>query len=154
MGLWDTVKGWFNIGGVSVKLRDVNPLVSKSKHQINGKVLLTTKTEKHVLSLNYKFVLRRTKGSGQDRESKDYTLGEASYDQPFDIKPGETKTFDFTIPYALEQSLKDMGGVLGAIGKIGAFATNEKDEYFVQAICDVKGTPFDPADKVPVTIVD
>ena len=43
MGLWSTIKGWFNIGGVTVKLKDVNPLVPKSGNTITGKVLLTTK---------------------------------------------------------------------------------------------------------------
>jgi hypothetical protein len=154
MGLWDTVKGWFNIGGVSVKLRDVNPMVPKSGNRIDGKVVLSSKSDKHVLKMHYKFVLERSTGRGNERETKEFVFGEATNDQPFDIKTGETKTLDFTIPYSLSKELKDMGGALGTLGKLGAFAANEKDDYYVIAVCDVKGTPFDPRDKVRVQVVD
>ncbi|HZT78887.1 MAG TPA: hypothetical protein VFA26_01590 [Gemmataceae bacterium] len=47
-----------------------------------------------------------------------------------------------------------MGGVPGAVGKLGAFARGEKLEYHLVAVCDVKGTPLDPSDRVAVTMVD
>ncbi len=40
------------------------------------------------------------------------------------------------------------------VGKLGAMAGGEKDEYFVIAKCDVKGTPLDPEVKFPVRVVD
>jgi len=60
----------------------------------------------------------------------------------------------FQLNYSVEKSLKDMGGVLGAIGKLGAFAAKEKLEYFVIAECSVKGTAMTPSDKVEVMLVD
>jgi hypothetical protein len=154
MGFWDTIKGWLNIGGVSVKLQGVSPTVSKAGHEIPGKVALTTKSDKHVLKLQYQLVLERTTGRGDDKKTEEVVLGESSMAQPFDIKTGETKTYEFVIPYSMEKSLQDMGGVLGAVGKLGAFASAEKLEYFVVAKADVKGTPFDPTDKVSVKVVD
>jgi hypothetical protein len=154
MGMLDTVKGWFNIGGVKVKIQDVNPMVPKAGNRITGKVSLTSKGDKQVVSMAYKFVLRRTSGRGEERKSKDYVLAQSKLDEPFGMKKGETKVLDFAIPYALEKSLKDMGGMLGAIGKIGAFAAKERDEYFVTAECGVKGTAFSPSARLPVTIVD
>src|SRR5262249_46308274 len=126
MGMWSTIKGWFNIGGVSVKLKDVNPLVPKSGNTITGKVLLTCKQGKQVVKLDYKFIMKKTTGRGNEKESKEFTLGETNFDQPFELKKDESKTLDFAINYAIEKALKDMGGVLGGIGKIAAFASNEK----------------------------
>jgi hypothetical protein len=154
MGLWSTIKGWFNIGGVSVKLKDVNPLVPKSGNTITGKVLLTSKDDKQVVKLDYKFIQKKTTGRGNEKETKEFTLGETTFDQPFEIKKDESKTLDFAINYSIEKSLKDMGGVLGGIGKIAAFASAEKLEYFVVAQAGVKGTAFGPSDRVPVQIVD
>jgi hypothetical protein len=154
MGLLDTIKGWFNIGGVSVKIQDVNPMVPKTGNKITGKVILSTKTDKEVKTMAYKLLLKRTTGRGNERKTKDYVLAQSGQDQPFELKKDETKTMDFTIPYSIEKSLKDMGGMLGAIGKIGAFAAAEKDEYFVVAECGVKGAAFSPSASVPVTIVD
>lgn len=154
MGFLDTVKGWLNIGGVKVKLQEVNPRVSRSGSQITGKVALTSKGDKQVLKLSYKFVMKKTTGRGDDKKVKDFTLAQVIRDEPFEIKTGESKTLEFSIPYSLEKNLKDQGGVLGAVGKFGAFAVGEKEEYFVVAECDVKGTALDPVDKIEVTLVD
>ena len=154
MGFLDTVKGWFNNGGVSVILQDVNPMVPKTGNKITGKVLLSTRTDKEVKNMAYKFVLKRTTGRGNEKKTTEYVLGQSGLNEPLELKKDETKTLDFTIPYSIEKSLKDMGGVLGAIGKIGAFAAAERNEYFVRAECGVKGAAFSPSASVPVTIVE
>lgn len=154
MGFLDTVKGWLNIGGVKVKLQGVNPRIPRSGGQIDGSVVLTSKSDKQVLKLAYKFMMKKTKGRGDEQETKEFTLAQVIREEPFEIKTGETRTLEFSIPYSLEKSLKDQGGVLGAVGKFGAFATGEKEEYFVIAECDVKGTALDPSDQIEVTIVD
>ena len=154
MGFLDTVKGWLNIGGVKVKLQGVNPRVSRSGNQITGTVLLTSKGDKQVLKMAYKFIMKKTTGHGDERKVKDFTLAQVIKEEPFEIKTGESKTLEFAIPYSLEKALKDQGGFLGTVGKFGAFASGEKDEYFVVAECDVKGTALDPSDKVEVVLVD
>jgi len=154
MGLVDTIKGWFNIGGVTVKLRDVNPMVSKSKHEITGKAILTTGSDKTVLKMEYKFLLKKTTGSGENKDVKDFLIGYTEKTEQFEIKKGETKELPFTINYQLEKTLADMGGVLGTVGKVASWLSSDKLEYFVVCECDVKGAAFDPSAQVPVTIVD
>ncbi len=44
-------------------------------------------------------------------------------------------------------------GGLGAIGKVGAFLSSDKEEYFVVAQADVKGAAFSPSHWVEVTVV-
>jgi hypothetical protein len=154
MGLMDTIKGWFNIGGVTVKLKDVNPLISKSKNTITGQAILTTGSDKTVLKMEYKFVLKKTTGSGEDKKTDEFVIGYTEAAEPFEIKKGETKTIDFTINYALEKTLADMGGVLGTVGKVANWLSTDKLEYFVICLCDVKGAAFDPNAELKVTIVD
>src|SRR5262245_24410934 len=117
MGLWGTIMGWFNIGGVSVKLKGVPQRVPKSGSNLQGQVVLASKGDKQVLKMDYKFVMKRTTGSGDNKKTEEYVIGQTQDDQPFDMKKGETRTLDFSIPYSVDRGLKDMGGVLGAIGK-------------------------------------
>ncbi len=152
MGLLDTIKGWLNIGGVKVKLDGIDGTLPKSGGKIAGKMTLTTKSDKTVLNVKYQFVLRRTSGSGDDKETKETVIAERVIDSPFDMKTGETKTLDFDLDYASQAEMKDKGGVLGGLGKMAAFASSEKDEYFVVALADVKGTPLDPSAEVKVTV--
>jgi hypothetical protein len=154
MGLMDTVKGWFNIGGVKVKLKDVNPIISKAKNTITGKVILTTGADKTVLKMEYKFLLKKTSGSGEDKKTDEFLIGYTEVAEPFDIKKGETKEIPFTINYALEKTLADMGGVLGTVGKLASWMSTDKSEYFIRCDCDVKGAAFDPSAEMKVTIAD
>ena len=153
MGMWDTIKGWFNIGGVTVKIQDLNPQVSRSKNTINAKVALTTKTDKQILNTKYIFMWRKTTGKGAEQKTETQVLGQATNDAPFELKAGETKVLDLRIDYVFPQRLQDMGGALGALGKIGAFATSEKDEYVVTAQCSVKGAAFGASATQRVQIV-
>jgi hypothetical protein len=152
VGFFDTIKGWMNIGGVKVKIEGLNPSVKKSESQLSARVVLTTKSDKQILGMTYKFMLRRTKGSGDSKEVKESTVGSSSSTETFDLKAGETKTIDFAIPYSMEKTLADMGGVLGGLGKLAAFA-GDKLEYYVSATAKVKGAAFDPSDTIWVTVV-
>ncbi len=152
MGFWDTVKGWFNIGGVKVKIEGLNTQVPKSGSKLTAKVNLSTKSDKTVTKVVYKFLLKKTTGPNDKRETKEYVIAQTSL-PGFDLKANETKVLDFDLPYNFEKSLADMGGVLGAIGKVGAFLSSDKEEYFVVAQADVKGAAFSPSDWVAVKIV-
>jgi hypothetical protein len=154
MGLFDTIKGWFNIGGVKVKLKEVPTSISKSGGDISGTLELLAKGDKHVLKVTCRLVETETTGSGEDKEEKENTLGELVMNDEFDIKKEEVKTLDFTLNSQIPERLQDKGGVLGTVGKIGAFASSTKIEYHIVAICDVKGTAFDPSAKAKVNVVD
>lgn len=159
MGILNTVKGWLNIGGVSVKLQGVSQRVSRSGNLIDGTVLLKSKGDKQVLSLKYQFVMRLTRkkvGSqnANDKETTEHVIAETIHDEPFEMKEGETKTVPFVINYRMEQRVQDRGGFLGAMGKLGSLVSSDEEEYCVRAMCDVKGTVLDPGDNLPVVLVD
>ena len=89
---------------MKVKLQGVNPRVSRTGSQIDGSVLLTSKGDKLVLKMSYKFVMKKTTGRGEDRKVKDFTLAQVVREEQFEIKTGETKTLEFSIPYSLERA--------------------------------------------------
>jgi len=152
MGLWGTIKGSLNIGGVSVKIEELNQVVPKDGNRITAKVVLTTKEAKTVSKLLYKFHLTKTSGSGDSKKTEEFIIAQKAVPGPFELAAGESKTFDLELDYALAKTLKDMGGVLGGVGKLAAFASGEKEEYLVTAIAEVKGTALSPSKSVKVTV--
>ncbi len=154
MGLLDTIKGWLNIGGVTIRLtEDINE-ISKSESQFSGTAVLTSKSDKHVLKLTYRLVEAHTTGPEDDQKTRETVLGETVVDEEFDIKRGELKVCKFQVAYAVPERMRDKGGVLGAAAKLGAKVGNERLEYQIVAICDVQGTALDPKAKRKVALVD
>jgi sporulation-control protein spo0M len=156
MGFFSNIKNKLGIGGVKVDLQCPGQ-VAKADGAVSGKVVLTTKSDQEVASGKVKVIEVYTTGRGDDKKEKTYTLGEVSLAGGFMLKTGETKELSFTVPFKILKSdsdeLKEKGGALGAIGKLGAFANAEKSEYFVEAEVDVKAAALDPSDKKPIKLV-
>ena len=165
----DGVKKFFNVGGVKATLT-TPPDVSKASGKVGGSLTLVTKSPQHVKSVKVIFERKittvkfgATTPTGQpakdNTETRFDTLGTFEENNAFDLKPEETKKFDFTITFNLPEtaaeSLAKQGGVVGAFGAIGrmAEAAKEKIEYQVRAVADVEGAAFDPTDFKSVRIV-
>ena len=156
MGLFTSIKNKLGIGGVKVVL-EVPGQIEKSSKTFNGKVTLTTKSDQQIIDLEIKLVEKYTTGRGEEKKTKEFDLGKAKVPCNFEIKTGETKEIPFVVNFELLKStndeLKEKGGVMGGIGKLGSFANNEKSEYYVIATADVKSAALDPNDIKDVKLV-
>jgi hypothetical protein len=156
MGFFSSIKNKLGIGGVKVVL-EVPGQVEKSKNSFDGKVILTTKSDQYITDLTVKLIEKYTTGRGEEKKTKEYELGVVKTPCNFDIKTGETKEIPFTLNFQILKSgndeLKEKGGVMGGIGKLGAFANNEKSEYSVIATADVKSAALDPNDIKDIKLV-
>lgn len=156
MGFFDKVKNKLGIGGVKIDLK-VPGQVSRDSGYIEGKLLLTTKSEQEVVDIEVKFNEEFNTGRGNDQKSKVFELGAIKIEEGFTIRPGETKEVPFFLPFTLLKSnadqLKEMGGAFGAIGKLGKFTKNEQSNYFIKADVDVKSAVLDPTAKKDIKIV-
>lgn len=166
MGIFDKVKGFLNVGGVSVKIVQVENPFPAGDTCMKGTFRLTSDSDRTVLSTSARFYKKTTSKdeNGQEKvetetlgscSTKDYMIND---EYPFEIAKGETKELSFLmINVDCPPSLAAQGGVVGAIGKVAAFASKmsgEKVEFFVDVTADVKGTPFDPTDTVQVQVVE
>lgn len=145
MGFLDTVKGWFNIGGVKVTLQDVDPVIHVGMNEIQGKAVLVSKSDKEVLSVNAAVIHEHKFKKDGEEKTESHTLGEEKLSDGFMIKAGETREFEFRCVYHIKESMQHMGGVAGAVGKLGGFAMGKSDTYSLVVSCDVKGTVLDPS---------
>jgi hypothetical protein len=159
--MWTKIKGWLNIGGVGVKLWKYSEPLKRSNPVITGAALLKTKSDKTILKTEFKFIEEVSSGSGENRKTETNVLGRVCYPEhdpgvgyPFVLKAGEMKEQPFSLNVNASKRLRDYGGVIGAVGKLAAFAGSEKVEFFLVATADVQGTPFDPSHKVKMKITD
>lgn len=168
MGFLDTIKGWFNIGGLKVQITDVENPFPADDTVMKGKFVLSTKTDKTVLGTSVEFFMEETTGKGEEKKTTKTTLGRQNTkdylvnDQyPFELAANETKEISFLITDVhtggMIGRMAEKGGMLGAMGKAASFASSFKDkgfiEYYVEVTADVKGSPFDPTDKVQIKVV-
>lgn len=156
MGFFQTIKNKLGIGGVKVAL-NAPEQIEKSASSFDGTVTLTTKSDQQIIDLTVKLVESYTTGRGEEKKTKEFDLGEVKIPCNFDIKTGETKeipfTLDFTILNSSNDDLKEKGGVMGGIGKLGAYANNESSKYSIIATVDVKSAVLDPNDIKDVKLV-
>ncbi len=147
MGFFQKVKEKLGIGGVKLEL-EIPGQASKSEGEIKGKVILTTKREEEVIHLEVELRETHTKGKGEHKRIKNYTLGKVKVDAGFTIKPGESKEIEFNLPFKAaidnNDALQKMGGALGMLGKAGSMLSDESFDYRVHAMVDVKSAALDP----------
>lgn len=156
MGFFDKVKSKLGIGGVKVALQ-IPGHVSKEGEQIEGKVILTTKSEQEIIEVEIKLVEEFTTGRGDNTNTESFDLGVVKFSDTYFIKPGEVKEIPFILPFKLlkskADSLAEKGGAVGKLGKVSKFVSNEKSKYKVEANVDVKAAVLDPSDKKDIKLV-
>ncbi|HUM50938.1 MAG TPA: sporulation protein [Chitinophagales bacterium] len=159
MGFFQTIKNKLGIGGVSVELQ-VPGQVPKSSDRLACKTIITSKSDQYLVRLDAKLIEEWTTGRGDDKKTKEIFIDSYSIQFEEEIKTGERKEVEFSISLenlnkikSNNQELADKGGALGALGKLGSFANNEKSEFFVVVDVDVKSAALDPSDKKPVKFI-
>ncbi|MBD2769871.1 sporulation protein [Hymenobacter sp. BT664] len=156
MSFFNKVKQFMGLGTLDVKLQ-VPPHFRATDSAINGKVLITAKSDQSVLKIELELVEKFETGRGDDKKEQEFTLGSLRLDQAFAMKTGESKTVEFSLPFQMLKSnndhLKEKGGMLGSLGKMAAWASNEKSEYSFTATVDVQGASFDPSDTVDIKLI-
>jgi hypothetical protein len=153
--MFSKLKQFVGMVGITVEL-DVPGNLPKDATSLQGTVRVIAKQDQHITKVTANMKQTHTEGSGEKRQSHDYEIGDIIItNQPFDIKSGETKEFPFTMSFTRrktgDQRLAESGGVLGALGKLSVMADQEHDEFWVNAMADVKGAALDPNDNKRVT---
>lgn len=152
MSIIAKIKQILGIGTVKVKL-SVPGTFTTNDSEIKGSVEITAKSDQALDHIEIKLEEEHTTGRGDDKKTKTYELGTVKL-PGFDMKSGEVKTLEFSLPFSYSksnnESLSEQGGVLGGLGKLGSMATGEKSAFQVVATADVKGATFDPNDIVEI----
>jgi hypothetical protein len=155
MGLISWFKDKFNIGGLKIKIVEVEP-ITEEKGWVKGKI--TFATGKPVLGgIAYRLVCETTKGKGPEKKTEKSTISEQRILVGVAMDEAGSKTEDFTFDYDLRNWFEKQGGWLGTASKVAKFAADTLgdkgyQEYFVEAEANIKGVWASPSDRRPVTV--
>lgn len=153
---WSKVKKWFGLGGVRFSLQVV-PSSSKKGGIVQGKLIVSTKTNQVVKGIQIKLEENWQRGGGEEKTRKTFQLGTLTL-PGFPIGPGETKTMEFSLPFQLikspEESSKPKERPRGMLGKLSSFVSAERSDYFLVVSGDVVGTAFGPGLRKPIRLTD
>ncbi len=156
MSFFKKIKQGLGIGTVKLAL-EVPPSVSGESGRLQGRVTVTAQSDQQITSLKFKLTEEFSTGRGEEKETREFELGTVSYDQPFSLKAGESKTVEFALPFVLRkssaQSLAEKGGALGALGMAAKIAGAEKSTFKVEAEAKIQGTMLSPDDSKDIDIV-
>ena len=148
MSFFNKIKQFFGIGTVSVKI-DAPATFKTEDGLIKGSVNLTAKSDQVLEYVEIELEEEWTQGRGDDKTEKKFSIGKVKL-PGFEMKSGETKNVPFELVFTYSKSsnedLAGKGGVLGGLGKMAQFATNEQSSFKLVATADVKGATFDPND--------
>lgn len=148
MSIISKIKQFFGMGTVSIKIQAPGTFKVEDG-EIKGSVTIVAKSDQVLEHVEIELKEKWESGRGDDKTEKEYQIGTMKL-PGFEMKSGETKTLDFVLPFTYSRSsnedLAGKGGVLGGLGKMAQFATNEKSSFTVIATADVKGATFDPND--------
>jgi len=155
MGFFQKLKDKLGIGGVKISV-DLSPGINEAEPITKGQVHFTSKSDKTVTKIKFKIIEEFTTGRGDDKKMKEYNLGSLEINESFELKSGDNKTVDFSVPFVLRKSnaqeLSEKGGALGALGKMSKFASNEEAKYFLLVDVDVKDVFLGPNKKLEFSI--
>ncbi len=157
MSLLSSFKQLVGIGGVKASLEMQNLTLPKTGGTVTGSITYTSASAQRVEAITVELEEKYTTGSGQQKSSRFFTLGTLTLNTGFDLAAGETKTVPFTFLYTPIKSnndeLKEHGGALGALGKIGSFVNSEQSVYTVKVKTSVKGSLIGGGAETTVNLV-
>lgn len=157
MGFLDKIKGFLNVGGPKISILEIQQPISGLSGAVNGMAKVTSKRSAKIVKFTQKFLRVTTKGTGEDKEVDTTIISET--ERQIDVEVTETAPCDLPIHIVydvatLTDRLAEKGGMLGALGKVGKFASGLQDkgieDFFVEVGVDVVGTPLDPTAKMQV----
>ncbi|EKD79093.1 MAG: hypothetical protein ACD_41C00173G0004 [uncultured bacterium] len=146
MGLFDKVKRSLNIGGAKLAVTPKQTALTNGSKVDVDVVLTGGKMEQPVKSVHVKLMQKDTwtqrSVNGPSRQNwQQYTLAEQSDTTAFSLKPGEQKSYHFSVPVQAQlEQLSKQGGVLGALGKLNAMTQQRRQEWWFEAVADIEGS--------------
>src|SRR5690606_2576246 len=139
MGFLDKVKGFLNIGGPKISIREIEQPITGKFGVVSGTAVFTTKRAAKIVKFTQKFIRETTTGKGEEKKTETTVIAMTENELDVDLVENESLEWPIHISYdatPLTERMADSGGMLGAIGKVGQFAGkfSEKGlaDYFVE----------------------
>lgn len=156
MGLAAWFKQKFNIGGLKIRIIDVEP-IKQEQGIVTGNAAYSSKTLPMYAHLTYRLVCETTTGKGNEKKTQKSTIAEMKHLLGVSLDGTESVTQPFLLEYDLRSWHEKQGGMVGAAGKFLKFAADTlgdkgQTEYYVEIEGSIPGTWFGPSDRKPIAV--
>ena len=156
MSFFSKIKQFAGIGTLDVRVEGPASLTPGST-EVQGRVHITAKSDQQVLSIVVELREEFKSGRGDEQKEQRFVLGSLRLGEQYALREGETRAVPFSFPIQFLKSnndtLKEKGGLLGGLGKLGALAANEQSTFKLHAVVDVQGTSLDPTGELDVKFI-
>ena len=135
--------------GIDVEV-NVPQNLPKEANTIEGIVRIIAEQDQTITKVKIELTQRMEEGSigDDDRNIEKKIIGNLTLNETITIKKGETREVPFSLSFkrelSVEKKLSEQGGMLGMLGKAMSYADNERWQFWVEVLVDVKGAAFDP----------
>ena len=142
MSIFKKIKQGLGIGTVKLEL-EVPDSLPRDAGEINGKVILSAKSDQKVLSMEVRLGENTIEKSGDDEIENFEEIASITLAHSFEMKQDEIKEVEFSLPFELP-SLDGSGeNILDEI--VSLFSPLSRG-FEVQATADLDGVVLDPSD--------
>lgn len=149
MGFLDKLKQAAGIGGVKVSL-ELPESYSKEDMKFTGKVILSSQSDQNIKNIKVNLQEVRLQGIAENTTEKEYILGEDQIADSFEMKAGEEKNLEFSVPfsfhaYELDRKI-DEKLESSLTRKLNDFADLKRSKFTVSVLVEQEGT------MLPITV--
>lgn len=153
--MFGKVKQWFGVEGVKVELM-LPEAANRAENELKGQLKFSTMNEQTVSGIEVKLIEVYSRGRKKNKLTTEYTIGEITLNETFDVVPDKPIVLNFTLPFELLQSemdeLEDSNFFYKGIAKLAKYSRGVQSVYRVEVQANVKGTRLNPFDKKEIIL--
>lgn len=153
--MFDKIKNWLGIEGVSIKITEVSVHPTEYK-TIIGSLTITSKSEQTIEGINIILKEKYSRGRRKSKLVDEYTIAEKKIVLHQNIEIEEIIDVPFSIKYDLIKSDIDKMGdknlFYKGLSKLAKLTKNTSSEYFLIAEAIVSGNRLKPFDKISIDL--
>ncbi len=131
--------------------------ISKNSSTVPVEIVLTAPALQTIHCITLTLMEEFTTWKDEDKETQKVELGRVRQDTRFEMRAGETKSFQFDLPFNLQlapsHKIAARSGLFGAAGRVLSKLNQDRAEHFIVAKIDVQGAALAANVRKPIRFV-
>jgi len=150
------IKNILGIEGVKIQL-ECPVEVNKNDKRIQGRVILTSQSKKHIKSLTIKLIEKYKRGRAEATLINEYVLSELRLDLNIDIDKNTPAKLDFELPLNMLKSdmdqIADKNFITRKLVEVAKRLKNVNSYFRIEATAHMTSTSLDAVDSAAISLV-
>lgn len=153
--MFGKVKKWFGVEGVKVELI-LPEAATKAANEIKGQLKFSTMNAQTVSGIEIKLIELYSRGRKKNKLTTEYTVGEITLYETFEVVPDKPIVLNFTLPFELLKSemdeMEESNFFYKGVAKLAKYSRGVQSVFRVEVQANVAGTRLNPFDKKEIVL--